>query len=216
MGKGKGRGTRSVVRPLMQRQGGTENGGKWGQRSRRGGRPGRGPRASNHWNSLPANGPRLGRGGAYLFLCPLPPPADSGATTRLQAVIAGCGAAAAKFQAVSDRCAALAPRLPEPGRTFFDRGLRRQAAFMAATSRSAVAAAEAARDVHDREAYRRRMQAVEDAVREMETLLADAPSGLFAGWYAPESIFKLGETKSMVERRLNGIVPKPPEAPETP
>ncbi len=143
-------------------------------------------------------------------------PADCGAATRIEAVIAGCGASAAKFQAVSDRCAALAPRLPETGRAFFDRGLRRQAAFMAAASRSAVATAEAARDVRDREAYRSRMREADEVVREMEALLADAPSGPFAGWYAPESIFKLGETKSMVERRLKGMVPKPPKATETP
>lgn len=135
-------------------------------------------------------------------------PSDSGAATKTDAVIAGCGAAAGRFQQVADRCAALSPRLPAEGRAFFDGSLRMQAAFMAAGCRCAVAAAEASKVTGRPEAYRRWMKEAESAAIAMEAALASACSGRFADWYAPEQIFDLKETRAMIERRVKGMVPK--------
>ncbi len=135
-------------------------------------------------------------------------PSDGGAATKTDAVIAGCGAAADRFQRVAGRCAALSPQLPAEGRAFFDRSLRMQAAFMAAACRCAVAAGEASKVTGRPEAYRRWMKEAESAAIAMEAALASACSGRFADWYAPEEIFDLKETRAMIERRVKGMVPQ--------
>lgn len=135
-------------------------------------------------------------------------PADNGAATEVDAVIAGCATAAERFQSVANRCAALEPRLPAQGRAFFDQSLHLQARFMAAASRCAVAAAQAAKVVAIPEDYRRWMRQAKTAADEMERALARSTVGGFAAWYEPESIFKLRETQDMIDRRLKGLVPK--------
>lgn len=135
-------------------------------------------------------------------------PVDSGTSNRTDAVIVGCGAAAQHFTSVADRCAALAPRLPEQSRSFFEESLWRQSAFMGAASRGAVAAAQASKVSSDPASYRRWMLDAQQAVNEMEALLAKSDGERFAGWYAPEQIFKLQETKDMISRRLKGFIPK--------
>ncbi len=132
-------------------------------------------------------------------------PADNGVESKIDAVIVGCSIAAERFQAVADRCAALAPRLPEQSRNFFNQSLRQQSAFMAAACRCTAAAAQAAKVVDNPEAYRRWMREAKAAAHDMEAALGGA--GL-SEWYAPEQIFKLKETQGMIERRLNGMIPK--------
>lgn len=144
------------------------------------------------------------RGSGYYRIVP----ADSGAATKLEAVVAGCSKAAERFQSVADRCAELSPGLPTAGRAFFDQSLRMQAAFLAAACRCAVASAQAAQAVHAPEAYRNRVREAALAVSQMEEALSSAESGDFSTWYQPESIFKLGETRSMIDRRLKGMIPK--------
>jgi hypothetical protein len=136
-------------------------------------------------------------------------PADNSAATKVDAVLAGCGTAAHRFQAVADPCAALSSRLPEQSRSFFEQSLRRQAAFMAAASRCAVAAAQAAKVVQNPDAYRRWMREARTSADDMESALATTTGENLADWYAPEHIFKLQETKTMIDRRLKGFVPTP-------
>lgn len=137
-------------------------------------------------------------------------PADSGASDRREAVRIGCGTAAARFQSVSDRAAALAPQLPPSGRAFFEQSLGRQAAFMAAACRCAAAAAGAAGVVGDPAAYRRVLAEARAAVDGMQAALDRPEPERFVGWYAPERIFKLEETRQMIDRRLRGMTPRPP------
>lgn len=136
-------------------------------------------------------------------------PQDSGAASRVDAVITGCGVAAARFQAVAEQTTALASQLQGPGRPFLEHGLGRQAAFMAAASRSAATAGLAAQEVRQPEKYLERMRELQSALLDMKQALATPASDRFPGWYEPEAIFKLEETRGMVERRLKGMIPKP-------
>jgi hypothetical protein len=135
-------------------------------------------------------------------------PADNNTATRTDAIIAGCSTAEQQFKAVAERCATLAPRLPEQSRSFFEQSLWQQASFMAAASRCAVASAQASKVASDPESYRRWMLDAKTAVNDMEALLAKPNGERFAGWYAPEQIFKLQETQAMIDRRLKGFIPK--------
>lgn len=137
-------------------------------------------------------------------------PEDSGVASKREAVLVGCRAAAERFRSVSDRAEALAPRLPLQGRIFFEQGLGRQAAFMAAACRCAAVAAEAAGIVSDPVAYRRVLSEARTAAEAMQAALdRPEPEGL-AGWYASESLFKLAETRAMIDRRLRGMTPQQP------
>jgi hypothetical protein len=134
-------------------------------------------------------------------------PSDNGAATKLDAVIAGCGKAAERFQGVADQCAALSPRLSSQGRPFSDQSLRMQATFMAAASRCLVDAAQGLKGIQKREAYRQWMRKAKADAAAMEAVLATPTSGSLSNWYAEERIFGLKEMQAMIDRRVKGMMP---------
>lgn len=133
-------------------------------------------------------------------------PADTGKSTKVDAIIAGNDRAAQQFARVAAQCAELSPQLAPQGRAFFDQSLRLQAAFMAAASRCLVDSAQALKAKHDPPAYTRWIRQAEADGRAMQAALQPGATGVFADWYAGEKVFGLQETLEMIQRRAQGVV----------
>lgn len=132
-------------------------------------------------------------------------PEDSGASTKVEAVLNGNQQAVEKFSKVALRCDELALRLDVPGALFFDQSLRMQARFMAAASACTAACAEAYKAKNEKSTYDRWMQKAQaEAIRMSSSLKAVETSGPLQGWYAAEKIFGLQETQEMIQRRVSG------------
>lgn len=134
-------------------------------------------------------------------------PEDNAASSRAAAVRLGHQQAAERFAEVARRCEALAPKIDKQGRLFFEQSLCLQARFLSAASACTAACAEAYLARSDRSAHDRWMQQAQTAADTMAQLLTEADaSGPLPGWYAPEKIFGLQETRDMIQRRVSGKV----------
>ncbi len=134
-------------------------------------------------------------------------PEDTGAASKVEAVLMGNRQAAERFTQVARRCDELAPQLSAQGLRFFDQSLRMQARFMAAASACTASCAEAfkARNKTDDYALWMRQAKTEADLMKATLNSADSHSPLGA-WYASEKVFGLEETLEMIERRVSGKV----------
>lgn len=134
-------------------------------------------------------------------------PADSGAASKVDALLIGNRNAAEGFAAVARRATALLPQLQPQGAVFFRESLLLQSRFMAAASACTVACAEAYNARGESELHARWMgQALTEAEAMSEVLRSVDDAGPLQGWYANEKIFGLEETREMIERRVSGKV----------
>lgn len=134
-------------------------------------------------------------------------PADSAASSKVDAVLTGNRLAAERFAKVTMRSDELAPQLDLQGAPFFVQSLLMQARFMTAASACTAACAEAYKARNQKSAYDQWMRKAQAEADTMSSILKNADnSSPLKGWYAPEKIFGLNETRDMIQRRVSSPV----------
>lgn len=165
------------------------------------------PLVGKAYNPNPLNDRGIDRGGRYFRISP----ADSGATTQLEAVLTGTGASIKKLEALIQDADQIMATLPPDKRPFFNDHLRVQARFMLEANRtlnSVVQSLQAQQNIT--EALARIADAEQSAAR-MRSVLSEAEHGKFSGWYDGDRLFGIARIRTLVheaKRRLQSPLPE--------
>jgi len=148
------------------------------------------------------------RGGYFRIV-----PADSGASSQLEAIEKGTAATIAKLERVTTEADALLVALPTRYPAFFNDNLRVQARYLLELNRVLLAVARGVDVLPDKNAAVASLRRAEQAADALRAALHEAEHEPFAGWFQPDTVLRLEMIRQTIATRIKELNSSPSPSP---
>jgi hypothetical protein len=145
-------------------------------------------------NLNPLNETKMDKNGGYFRVVP----ADSGASSQIEAILKGTTEAISKLDGI-------AARATPPDNVFLNDHLRTQVRFMLGLNRALRATAQAMEVLPDRRQAVECLQEAEQQLTALREILHEAEHDEFTGWYDGEHLFGLDKLRASVRKTIQQL-----------